>query len=362
MAFVIASPARCDALILTPHPDHPVRLVPLTAVSETAVYQQANRILSARRASVDPSAAPAARRAAHTEILDVLAWLWDTITSPVLTALGHTSTPASETGWPRVWWCPVGVTAYLPLHAAGHHADLTADDPARQANPRTVLDRVVSSYTTTVRGLAYARSHPADTTATAPLIIAAASVPGAAPLPGVAAEADALAALMPDTTLLNDPTRDAVLTALPQHPVTHFSCHGLADWNDPSTSRLILPDHLTHPLTVADISALQLTGSLAYLSACDTASTSPRLADEAIHVTGAFHLAGYQHVIGTLWPINDNAARHIAEDFYGRLTNNGTTPPDTALSAEALHHAIRKLRARYPSNPVLWAAYTHTGI
>jgi CHAT domain-containing protein len=167
---------------------------------------------------------------------------------------------------------------------------------------------------------------------------------------------------MTQRATLTDPTRNTVLTALPQHPNAHFACHGLADWDDPATSRLILPDHLTDPLTVADISALQLTGGLAYLSACDTTSTSPRLADEAVHITGAFHLAGYEHVVGTLWPINDSAARHIAEDFYRRLTNNGTTPPDTTQSAEALHHAIRRLRARYPVTPTLWAAHTHTGI
>jgi len=53
---------------------------------------------------------------------------------------------------------------------------------------------------------------------------------------------------------------------------------------------------------VAAISRLRLPGVLAYLSACSTAVTGPELADESVHIVSAFQLAGYQHVIGTLWP------------------------------------------------------------
>ena len=120
VVFTYTSPSRCDALILTDDPAIPVRLVPLTGLTEEDACQQTNRLLAARRVTGDPSADPAARIAAQTEILDVLAWIWDTLTEPVLAALGHTATPADELPWPRVWWCPVGILAYLPLHAAGH--------------------------------------------------------------------------------------------------------------------------------------------------------------------------------------------------------------------------------------------------
>ena len=112
---------------------------------------------------------------------------------------------------------------------------------------------------------------------------------------------------------------------------------------------------------MADISTLDLAGSLAYLSACDTTVTSPNLADEAIHITGAFHLAGYAHVIGTLWPVYDATARDLARDVYRQLTREGSTSPDVGFAAHALHHATRRLRDQHPDKPALWAAHTHTG-
>jgi hypothetical protein len=351
---VSTSPARCDALILTHDPRTPVRLVPLPALTETAAEEQAARLLVACRAVTDPSQEPASRVAAENEVLEVLAWTWGTITEPILAALGHTTTPGREESWPRLWWSPVGVLAYLPLHAAGHHHDLTAEDPDLKANPRTVLDRVVSSYTTTVRSLAYARTHRPDNGKA--VIIEVPDAPGTPPLPGITAETETVTRLVPDALVLANPTRDTVLAALPDHQVAHFSCHGYADWDNPASSCLILRDHHTAPLTVAYISALHLTGGLAYLSACDTTLTSPGLADEAVHITGAFHLAGYQHVIGTLWPISDALAHGIAEDFYTDLTEGGTTPPRTSRSPGALHQAIRRLRARYPQTPTVWAA------
>lgn len=211
-----------------------------------------------------------------------------------------------------------------------------------------------------MRALAYARTrHPAGTRT---LIVAVPDAPGTLALPGVTLEAGTLNSLIPDAHLLPDPTRHTVLNALPAHPVAHFACHGYADWTNPANSHLVLYDHHTAPLTVADLSALHLTGALAYLSACDTTITALQLADEAVHLTGAFHLAGYQNVIGTLWPIADDAAHQVTEGFYSHLTHDGTTPPDTGRAAIALHHATMELRARRPATPTLWAAHTHTGI
>jgi tetratricopeptide (TPR) repeat protein len=352
IVFISTSPTRSDALVLTDS-SKPVQVIPLTRLTQDAAHEQADRLLAACRTAGARDLDPVTRQDPQHEILTVLAWLWDTIAEPVLTHLGYTTTPTGDTRWPRIWWCPVGVLAYLPLHAAGHHTP-------HPALPRTVPDLVVSSYTPTVRALAHARTPRRDTSPCTTLLVPVPDLPGAE-LPGVTTETDTISTLIPDAFTLARPTRASVLSALPTHRIAHFSCHGYADWEQPARSRLFLTDHATAPLTLADITPLHLDADLAYLSACDTAVTAPRMADESLHITGAFHLAGYRHVIGTLWPINDHTAAEIAEGFYTHLTNDGTTPPQPDQAAYALHHATVRLRDQYPTAPVLWAAHTHTG-
>ncbi len=100
---------------------------------------------------------------------------------------------------------------------------------------------------------------------------------------------------------------------------------------------------------------------MAYLSACSTArATNSRLLDEAIHLASAFQMAGFPHVIGTLWEIGDKIAVEIARAFYSTITNpDGTIDADHA--AEALHHAIRAQRDCQPDSPYLWASHIHAG-
>jgi tetratricopeptide (TPR) repeat protein len=365
IVVLYTSDVRSDALIVTADADDSVHVVPLSGLTPAEADGRADRLSAACLTVADRDTDPFSRIAAQAEVLDVLAWVWDVITEPVLTALGHTGMPGSDQEWPRVWWCPVGRLARLPLHAAGHRADLSDAGGDRRPDPRTVMDRVVSSYTPTIRSLAHAHAHARARRATASdsaVVVAAPDVAGADRLPGAATEVETLVGLLPGSVLLPRPTRDRVLAALPDYAVAHFACHSRADLSNPAASQLVLEDHEHAPLTVAHISTLNFTAELAYLSACDTSLTPPSLTNEALHVTGAFHLAGYRHVIGTMWPIADNAARDVAVDFYTDLTGNGTRPSDADRSAHAIHRAARRLRSRYPDLPILWAAYSHTGI
>ena len=109
-------------------------------------------------------------------------------------------------------------------------------------------------------------------------------------------------------------------------------------------------------LRVKDIAALKLpVARLAYLSACSTAqSNSSELADEVTHIVSSFHIAGFAHVIGTLWPSYDVACREMAVNFYLSL---GKTD-DVALSYRT---AIMRLMAQKPMQPMYWATFTHFG-
>jgi tetratricopeptide (TPR) repeat protein len=363
IVLVNVSRYRSDAVLLTGLPDQPIRSVPLPRLTRGQVIKQINRLAAARTAAQGLAGLVRGNAEAHA----VLAWLWDEVTAVVLDNLGLGLRPTQEMLWPRVRWCPVGEMAYLPLHAAGHH---NSADPS-SGGPSTVMDRVISSYTPTIRVLQYARQDRSQSlAATLGAVIVAMpytpDAPDAAPLPGAQEEADMLRELIPDSLAFigAEATRDAVVRALPRHKIAHLACHGLTDWGTPAASRLLLYDHATTPLTVTELSRLHLPeAELAYLSACSTASTNQRLADEALHITSAFQLAGFRNVIGTLWPISDTVAADIARDFYFRLTDGGTAPPNVMSAAAALHQTIRQARrSEFGPYPTLWAAHVHAGI
>jgi len=160
-----------------------------------------------------------------------------------------------------------------------------------------------------------------------------------------------------ETLAEQDATFSAVAETLPTCGWVHFACHAASDLTNPSASHLVLADHGTRPLTVLDLARLRLHDrELAYLSACATARTGPRLADEAVHLAGALQLAGYRHVIATLWPIVDRPAVRITTGVYEALGSGGS-----AAAAAALHQATRRERDRNPDRPSSWAAHLHHG-
>lgn len=342
---------RSDAILVT---SGGVQVVELPGLSPRAALTRALALgpLVERAYGVEgQDAIPAAVRA----LTQILEWLWGVIAAPVLDRLGLRYTPDDGEPWPRLYWCPTGWLSFLPLHAAGRR---------RAVGAQSVLDRVISSYTPTLGSLVRAREQLAEPSPghglTRPLVVSLPQTPGGAPLPGAAAEADVLARLFPGRTELagRDATVEAVTAALPEFSVVHFGCHGVTEPGRPSDAGLRLYDGRLRAL---DAAALRLRRQeLAVLAACATARGAVMLPDEAIHVTSAFHMAGYPHVIGTLWPVSDRFSAQLAERFYTALADDATLghPADPAA---ALHFAIRELRDGFTAAPQLWAAHTHTG-
>jgi CHAT domain-containing protein len=164
---------------------------------------------------------------------------------------------------------------------------------------------------------------------------------------------------LPDASTLESEfaTRNRVLASMAEHDWVHLACHGRQDLADPSASSVLLSDG---PLPIRQIASRLLAGSdLAFLSACQTFTGSPQLSDEAIHLASAFQVAGYRHVIATLWSIYDRLAPQVASDVYQTL-NQGEVP-DSTRAAEAIHLAVARLRARNPGRPQIWAPYVHIG-
>jgi hypothetical protein len=351
-AVVVAnvSPIGFDALIVTTDWVHSV---PLPDLSQEAAHHARRELLSVVFALEAGDRSPAARRRSRKVMTSVQEWLWEAIAAPVLAALEHDGQPPPGAPWPRVWWCLTGPLAGLPVHAAKSGSQPDAN----------VMDRVVSSYTTTIAALLRARqTTPRNLEGGRPprfLAVGMPDTPGAPPLRGVELEVTELQRQLPgsDQPLMGaHATVDRVVHELAGHDWVHFACHGTPTVEE-YPARLYLHDG---PLSVYRIgwSAFDR-ADLAYLSACHTADTSFSLPDEADHLVAAFQTAGYRHVVGTLWGAGDRIAAGVASHFYRHLSGPGGLDSDRA--AEALHSAVRRVREEHPDLPLLWAPFVHFG-
>lgn len=288
-----------------------------------------------------------AQRRARGLQLESLEWLWDVICRPCLDALSFKNPPSNE-DWPRVWWIPTRHLSRLPLHAAGHH-------DATSSSFDTVMDRVMSTYASSIKALIHGRRHTIHTRESpepdSALLVAMRETPGltaAGPLPFADDEIDMLAGLC--TSLGLGPTmpprrRDDILEHLQKCKMFHFAGHGKSDPADPSQSCLLLEDWMTSPLTAGDLRDHRLQDNppfFAYLSACSTGTNeSDKFADEGVHLAQAFQLAGFRHVVGTLWRVSDRHCVDVARVVYETMQHEGMT--DLAV-CRGLHRAVRALR------------------
>ncbi|RDA84141.1 hypothetical protein CP532_0113 [Ophiocordyceps camponoti-leonardi (nom. inval.)] len=316
---------RCDALI-TLHSG--TRSIQLTRVSHRAILDRIDAVQS----------------------LSTLEWLWDCIVEPILESLGFVDSPpppSSSEGdddWPHVWWIPTGPLTKFPIHAAGYHLD---------GSNRSALDRVVSSYGTSINSIDQIRRrpilNPADYKKSV-LVLSIKDTPGLDSLSYTDTEAQIVRTIcshLPVPVISPDPYRDTTLSELKTCTIFHFAGHGQAKPN-PLQSLLYLQDWEERPLTVASLIETNLVSTspfLAYLSACGTGKNQDEdSADENLNLTSVFQTVGFRHVIGTLWEVDDYLCVDMAGCVYLSLAENGLS--DEAV-AKALHKATRILRKKW---------------
>ncbi|MFG2874667.1 CHAT domain-containing protein [Streptomyces sp. NPDC048337] len=364
---VVCNVSRFGGDALAVH-DGGITRIPLPGADLPEVAGQVNAFHAALAVADSPQVGPDARIRAQATIRGILEWLWDTVAGPVLNALPPTAEASGEL--PRLWWVPGGLLGLLPLHAAGRHGEGRS---GAGDLPPTVMDRVVSSYSPTLRALVHARRPVPVVRAPASLIVSMPHTPDANPLPYAEDEALRVHRLLPRPELLlnrtpqggpahGEPTLERVRSGLGRSTLAHFACHGAAVMEDPAQSRLLLLDHRTTPFTVTELTGMRVGDpDLAYLSACATAFNGDvQLIDEAIHLAAGFQIAGFRNVVATQWKIGDRMASRVAESFYRALGPTGTRLPE-GDAARALHRVTRELRDRFPRTPSLWGAYLHFG-
>jgi CHAT domain-containing protein len=270
-----------------------------------------------------------------------------------------------DSGRPRIWWCPTGPLAFLPIHAAGEYGG---------THPESVLDYVVSSYTPNVTALKRhfeERRSMDDSVVGLFLTSQPNGIPGS-PIPGTTREVQRIfqTALEHGTRTLklegDEVTPEECLDQLECFSSVHLACHGSQNTANPLLSKFFF-----HRGTL-DLSAIMKkdlkNADLAFLSACQTSTGDEKLVEEAVHLAAGMLAAGYRRVVGTMWSIRDATAQRVAVDFYDYLFKHREEGSgnrfDGTLSAYALHHAVQELRKTTgdsESSLLAWLPFVHFG-
>jgi hypothetical protein len=338
IVVVNANAPRCDAIMVTS-----------TAITSIALdrweWKEAHQQLGGMKDLVTGGMSTYAVRTKKMQ--ELLIWLWDVVVSPVLTELGITAPPPQGGELPHIWWIGTGQLGLAPFHAAGHHKDGSTEN---------AISRVISSYTPNIKALQYSRQKPAEPMRDL-LLVTMPTTEGKSELEGVTEEVKRIIEIVqPDvaTDLMVHPEVPEVLSSLGNYQVVHFACHGVINAEDPSSGGLLLQGGR---LTVADVAAKSGCAMVAYLSACSTAETGDSvLVDEGITLAAAFQMAGFRHVVATMWEGRDEVCVGVAEGFYENIMKGFGV-------AKALHDAVVKARGegRRAAKVLNWAPFIHNG-
>lgn len=369
-ALAYLLPAREDrqgcALLVTA--DGRTRVLPLPRLREDAGPLRDYRPAGAGR-DMGPAVpdGPAASGLSLRKQLDRLcSWAWYAATGPLLAALGA---PGNE---PSIVLAPTGLLGVVPWHAAW--------EPGPAGTRRYAVEAGAFSYTASARMFCDVASRPAAPHSGAALVVGN-------PTGDLRAAGDeALAvreAFYPDGGFrTGDATPALVLDWLrrPEHAggVLHLACHGsvaehrrLSAFLSLAGGRLAAED-----LTEAGAGARGAADGyleLVVLAACRS-QVSGRGLDEAYSLSTAFLVAGANSVVGSLWPVPDDATSVLMFMTHHFLRRAGGSPGRALRRAqlwmldpervvpEGMPRTLRRWsRATEPDDLASWAGFTHLG-
>ncbi|KAJ7230390.1 CHAT domain-containing protein [Mycena pura] len=225
----------------------------------------------------------------------ILAELWTTVVKPVVRALKL----EKSANPPRMWWCPTGPLAFLPIHAAGIYVGSEMD---------CLHEYAICSYSPTLTGLLDPPSQtlsPFKMTA-----VIEPYAPNKVPLPNTKAELNKISEKVPKEWLATvgrteRATTNLALSHLRTSSIVHFACHGIQDPENSLESGLELADgrvKVSEIMRETHSPSHSSKGlSLAFLSACETGKGDERAPDESVHLAATLLFAGFNGVVATMW-------------------------------------------------------------
>lgn len=185
------------------------------------------------------------------------------------------------------------------------------------------------------------------------------SLRSALALPGVSREVQALEKIMPGTQLVDAAfTIDAFAQAAKsqRYGAVHLASHGVFGGSADSSYILAFDDVLTLDGLQNILKGEQFQGApieVLSLSACETAAGNDRA---PLGISGAAMKARAKSVLGTLWPVDDDAAVSVMTRFYAGIAQQGES------KARALQQSqVQVLRNAQTAHPFFWAPFSLIG-
>lgn len=189
--------------------------------------------------------------------------------------------------------------------------------------------------------------------------------PRASALPGSRDEVQAIAALYGrDATVLTDQAASerAFREAASRFGIVHFATYGVLNQHNPLFSFVELNADSTDDgrLEVHEVFGMQLRARLVVLSACQTGLASGLVSDvpagdDWIGLVRAFLSAGAEHVVATLWAVEDRSTARLMERLHRKFR--------AGMSAVAALSAAQRetLRNADTAGPFYWAGFVAVG-
>ncbi|KAG0703598.1 CHAT domain-containing protein [Suillus ampliporus] len=352
--ILIASKYSCAALIVptSGQPHH----VPFSSLALADLEMLKSHFAKAIR-----HASGMGPKQPRTALRELLRRIWDVVMLPIVKVLHHDLKLPHRS---RIWLCPTAAFTSIPLHAANPFRK-RADGSGMES---CLEDLYICSYTPTLSALIRSRQmmkHHASPS----FVSIGQGEPGAGQgeaLLAVESELELVSKLVPATansTTLSGAaaTRASALEALQCNTWVHLACHGKQDREQPYNSHFAMRDQ---PLTLLDIMENDAPqAEFAFLSACHTAVGDEETPDEVIHLAAGLQFSGFKSVIGTLWVVDDDVAKHVVEAFYEEMFKDlkeGDHEMDCTKAASALNHATYVVKKEVPLEQRI--VFVHIGV
>ncbi|KAG2115626.1 CHAT domain-containing protein [Suillus clintonianus] len=361
---VNASQYLCNAIIIftTGQP----ALVPLPKITLADVARLASLFHDIVRYSGDPDPG----RDRERRLINLLTELWDLVVSPVVDRL-LPHTPKGS----RIWWCPTGKFAALPLHAAGlHHGiELNLSQLYISSYAPTLLSLIksrrtkssntprrssfVPSLTNFLKGRKGKSSRPSTPILTSSTFAAICS-------DEKTEDIDMLRKVLPLTCTMTritgaNATYEHAIRAIREQPWIHFASRAEPNFDLPFESHFPLHDKPMSLLEIAQtLAEVERPPEFAFLSVSHGSSGTER--HETMHFPHALHLAGFQSVVGTMWAVDEEVTRRIASAFYHSVVVESRGAVNCTNAAKALSQALKMVEEGIPLEQRI--AFVHVGV